>query len=110
MSIDYSIFAFPKGKNLVKKNKTIRVSKSTYDEVFEICKGRCVLCGVKKDLELHHIKGRGKDLTDNPQYCVMLCKQCHHEVVHKNQKKYRPLLLKIRGELNERKMEKNSRL
>lgn len=108
--IDYSIFAFPKGKNLVKKKKKQKVSKSTYDEVFEICKGRCVLCGVQRELELHHIKGRGKDLTDNIENCVMLCRKCHHEIVHKNQKKYRPLLLKIRGEIDARNMERHKKL
>lgn len=103
MSIDYSNMAFPKGKNLVKKKLKTRVSKSTYNEVLEACKSKCVLCGIQRELELHHIEGRGKELTDNPKYCVMLCKKCHHEVVHKNQKKYRPLLLKIRSELDERK-------
>lgn len=93
LSIDYSIFAFPKAQKGIKNRKRKTVSKDTYQKVFETCKGKCVLCGTKKDLQLHHINGRGKDLTDNPENCVMLCMKCHLEVVHKNQKKYRPILL-----------------
>lgn len=107
MSIDYSTFAFPKGQKTNKKPRKKRVSKSTYDEVFEASKGKCGLCGSSNNLELHHINGRGKNLTDNPENCVMLCRKCHHDVVHKNQKKYRPMLLKIRGELDGRNMERH---
>lgn len=99
MSIDYSLFKFPKGSKATKKKRKTHVSKITYEEVFKACKGKCVLCGTTQNLELHHIKGRGKDLTDNPQNCVMLCQNCHHNVVHKNQKKYRSLLLKIREKI-----------
>ena len=92
---DWVGIAFPKSsKTVLKAKPKTKVSKSTYNEVFEACKGSCVLCGAKQNLELHHVLGRGKELTDNPRYCVMLCQKCHHEVVHKNQKKYRPVLLK----------------
>ena len=37
----------------------------------------------------------GKYLTDEPTNCVMLCHDCHHNVVHGNLKKYRPILLDI---------------
>lgn len=72
-----------------------KVSKETYEKVFKACQGMCVLCGKKVGLELHHCLGRGKDLTDNYRFCVMLCHNCHHNVVHGNLKKYRPILLEI---------------
>ena len=37
----------------------------------------------------------GKNLTDEPTNCVMLCHDCHQNVVHGNLKKYRPILLEI---------------
>lgn len=72
-----------------------KVSKETYEKVFEACQGMCVLCGKTQTLQLHHVCGRGKDLTDNPKNCVMLCADCHLNKVHGNLKYYRPLLLKI---------------
>lgn len=98
MIFDYSKMAFPKGSKMTKNKKKESVSKITYEKVFKACKGKCVLCGGTQSLELHHINGRGKNLTDNPQNCVMLCQNCHHNVVHKNQKKYRPILIKMREE------------
>lgn len=115
--IDYTQFKFPKGKinkedkekglkTILKRNKPIKkisknkktVSKETYQKVYERDKGICQLCGSSQNLHLHHIMGRGKDLTDNPDNCIMLCRNCHLEVVHKNQKKYRPILLeKVRA-------------
>ena len=76
-----------------------KVSRETYEKVFNACKEMCVLCGKKVGLELHHICGRGKDLTDNYRNCVMLCHNCHHNVVHGNLKKYRPILLEISEEI-----------
>lgn len=72
-----------------------KVSKETYEKVFNACEGRCVLCGKARDLQLHHVLSRGKDLTDNPRYCVMLCMDCHLNKVHGNLKYYRPKLLEI---------------
>ena len=80
-----------------KKYKTIKkvskkrvfVSKDTYSIVFEKCKGKCAICGTNQNLHLHHIDGRGKDKTDNPDNCIILCNYCHLEVVHKNNKYWR---------------------
>ena len=99
MSIDYSNMMFPKGSKIALKPKKETVSKDTYLKVFKACKGKCVLCGTARNLELHHINGRGKNLTDNSDNCVMLCQNCHHNVVHANQKKYRPILQKIARKL-----------
>lgn len=76
-----------------------KVSKKTYEKVFETCREQCVLCGRQYMLELHHVNGRGRYLTDDPTNCVMLCHDCHHYKVHQNLKKYRPILLKICEEL-----------
>lgn len=75
----------------VRKTKE-KVSKETYNKVFERDKGQCALCGTKQALQLHHINGRGKDKTDNPNNCIMLCANCHLNVVHKSMKKWIPIL------------------
>ena len=93
----YITCAFPKQKGKPKKRN--RVSDETYYKVFNACNGTCMLCGTKKALEMHHVLGRGKYLTDNYRYCLMLCNNCHQNIVHKNQKKYRPILLGICEEL-----------
>ena len=73
-------------------NKRITVTEETYNKVMQRDKGRCRLCGTSLNLHLHHIDGRGKDLTNNVDNCIILCENCHLNVVHKNQKKYRPIL------------------
>ena len=79
-----------------KKNKyTETVKDKTYQEVIKRDKYKCRLCNTTRDLELHHIDGRGKNLTNNVNNCIMLCYNCHHNKVHKNQKKYRPKLKEI---------------
>jgi len=70
------------------------VKKQTYDFVFNRDNGQCILCHTIENLDLHHINGRSKKLTNDINNCVMLCHNCHINVVHKNQKKYRPILLK----------------
>ena len=72
--------------------KKINVKKEVYDEVIKRDNYRCKLCGTTESLQLHHIDGRGKELTNDINNCVILCMHCHLEVVHKNQKKYRPIL------------------
>ena len=73
-------------------NKRITVTEETYNKVMQRDKGRCRLCGTNLNLHLHHINGRGKDLTNNIDNCIILCENCHLNIVHKNQKKYRPIL------------------
>ena len=92
MSIDYSKMAFPKVSPKHRRKK--QVSKETYEKVFESCNRRCVLCGKQTELHLHHVLGRGTNI-DNYKTCVMLCANCHLSIVHLNQKKYRPILIKI---------------
>lgn len=80
--------------------KRLTVSKETYDIVYNESQGRCGLCSATDNLQLHHINGRGKFLTDDPNNCIMLCMDCHHNKVHKNNKYYRPILLDIKKEYN----------
>ena len=89
---------FPKPK--VKKHRTETVKESTYQEVYKRDEGKCRLCGRKDNLQLHHINGRGKGLTNNVKNCVMLChkefsKNKCHGVVHSNNKYWRKKLNQI---------------
>lgn len=87
---------FRKNKSINKvSKKRITVKEETYNKVMQRDNCRCRLCGTSLNLHLHHIDGRGKDLTNDINNCIMLCRHCHLEVVHKNQKKYRPILKKI---------------
>lgn len=101
--INYTVECVKCVKNEPRKNKSINkvskkkitVTQDTYNKVMQRDNGRCRLCGTSLNLHLHHIDGRGKDLTNDINNCIMLCRHCHLEVVHKNQKKYRPLLKKL---------------
>lgn len=77
-------------KSISKKREF--VSKRTYDIVFERCNGKCAICGSYTELHLHHINGRGKGKTDNPNNCIILCRQCHIDKVHNNNKYWRKKL------------------
>lgn len=83
-----------KQNKLIKKVSKKRefVQPDTYKSTYDRDKGQCVLCGKKEGLHLHHIFSRGKDKTNNLDNCVMLCSNCHLNIVHKNLKKYRPML------------------
>lgn len=80
-----------RGINKMSKKKE-KVTKETYDFVFKRDEEKCRICGSKKMLELHHINGRGKNKTNNVDNCIMLCFDCHHNKVHKNNKYWRPVL------------------
>ena len=93
--MDTTGLLFPKPKK--KKHQRETVSDATYKAVYERDKGRCRLCGKSQYLQLHHINGRGKDLTNKIDNCIMLCGHCHLEVVHKENGKYRKILNEIIG-------------
>lgn len=78
-----------------RRNAQLNVKKSTYNYVIERDKYSCRLCGSTTTLQLHHIHGRGKDKTNDVKNCIMLCCHCHLDVVHKNQKYWRPILDEI---------------
>lgn len=51
-----SNFILVKNKTINKASKKrIFVNKETYKKVYERDKGKCRLCGITKDLQLHHI-------------------------------------------------------
>lgn len=94
MGIQNEFSMFPKPKH--KKKKREIVSKETYEEVNERDKGRCRLCGLFNNLQLHHIQYRSerKDLINEPSNCIMLCINCHH-LVHSNKHKWQEKLKNI---------------
>ena len=94
LSKEYKKVAKMTSKTRIKpvSKKRVSVSKKTYKEVYERCNGICAICSTNQNLHLHHIDGRGKDKTDNPSNCIMLCSHCHLEVVHKNNKYWREKL------------------
>lgn len=94
---DECLYCSNKTYKIIKKIRPISkkrefVSKETYNIVFERCKGKCAICGSYKELHLHHIDGRGKGKTDNPENCIILCRECHLNKVHKNNKYWRKAL------------------
>ncbi|ACX51981.1 HNH endonuclease [Ammonifex degensii KC4] len=42
--------------------------------------GTCVLCGSRKDLQVHHLVPRSKGGTDTPANLVVLCRECHRKL------------------------------
>ena len=73
-----------------------KVSKETYEKVYNACEGMCVLCGKKVGLQAHHIVYRSGDkkLIDEASNMVLLCLE-HHLEVHKNKHHWQPILLDI---------------
>ena len=80
-----------KPKNV--KHKREIVKKHVYEQVYERDGGRFRLCGAG-NIQLHHIDGRGKDLTNDINNCIMLCTQCH-QIVHSNKHKWQPKLKEL---------------
>ncbi len=57
----YKSCAFPKPSS--KNHKRPSVSDKTYYKVWNACEGTCVLCGIKQDLQLHHVKRKRKEFN-----------------------------------------------
>jgi 5-methylcytosine-specific restriction endonuclease McrA len=98
--IDYSTFAFPKGKNLVKKKRKEDISNKSRETIKSLFKGKCGLCG-KQGVHIHHIEYRNEDRSkiDDVENLILLCVECHNKV-HENKKYWQPRLKKIREKLN----------
>ncbi len=81
--------------------KRVFVSKKTYNQVYEEFCGRCAFCCTTRNLHYHHIYYRSerKDLIDEPSNGIMLCEECHR-LVHSNKRKYQPILLELKKEVN----------
>lgn len=66
------------------------MKSEVYDAVLQR-DGCCVICKSQIALQLHHIEGRSRTRTNDPDNCVMLCRECH-ERVHQDQRRFRPKL------------------
>ena len=100
MSIDYSLFAFPKGDGQVKKNKKAGISTINRKQIKNEFKGRCALCN-KTANHLHHIfyKSEDRSKVDDINNLIPLCVECHLKV-HKNKKYWQQRLIKIRKNID----------
>lgn len=54
----------------------------------------CLLCASQKDLIMHHIRFGASGRKTYVGNIARLCVSCH-EKVHRNDKKYRPILIDI---------------
>lgn len=98
MSIDYSIFKFP--KNIQTKLKRKRdVTLINRNKIKELCHYQCALCG-KKGTQIHHIiyKSEDRSKIDDLDNLILLCSYCHKKV-HENKSYWQTKLLKIRKEI-----------
>jgi hypothetical protein len=91
-----------KAKKPIKKVSKNRVSvtKQVYEYVYTRDKGKCVICGSNELIQLHHINGRSKTKTNDVNNCVMLCSNCHHNVVHASNKYWRQKLNEFISDIN----------
>lgn len=99
MSIDYSIFKFPKSKlTKIKRNKDVTLTNR--NKIKELCQYQCALCG-HKGTQIHHIVYRSEDRSkiDDIDNLILLCVQCHNKI-HSNKEYWQPKLKEIREKLN----------
>lgn len=97
-----SDFILKRNKPIKKvSKKKVKVSKETYQKVYERDKGICQLCGSSQNIEAHHIRYRSerKDLIDEPTNLIFLCKKCHI-LVHSNKHYWQSILLEKIGGKN----------
>ena len=94
--MNYNLFKFSKPKNVKKKRES--VEDKTYKAVYERDNGICRVCGSGRNLHLHHVIYRSEDKSkiNDINNCIMLCNECH-EIVHKNKRKWQPILLEMLG-------------
>lgn len=99
MSIDYSIFKFPKC-NLTKIKRKKNVTLTNSNKIKELCHYQCALCG-KKGQQIHHIIYRSEDKSkiDDLDNLILLCIECHNKV-HDNKEYWQPRLQEIREKIN----------
>ena len=69
--------------------------KEVYEKTLNLFNNRCAICG-SNQVQCHHIRygglyGGRKTYMGN---IIPLCKN-HHDLVHTNKKKYRPILIEM---------------
>lgn len=75
-----------------------KAERKVYDKVLEL-QEHCILCGSQNESQLimHHIRHSGtRDTYDGN--IARLCTTCHIKV-HKNEKKYKPILIRKVNEI-----------
>lgn len=82
--VDGKRTAFQEGRTISAKLKK---------EVYEKCNHRCVKCGSKKKLHIHHIQEFSKGGLNEIDNLILLCASCHAEA-HKDNQAYH-LLKKV---------------
>ena len=55
----------------------VRLSKNSETERGDVYPKNCELCGVKKDLNLHHIVPKSIGGDDSRENHAIICKKCH---------------------------------
>ena len=55
--------------------------------------GRCRYCGAQSTV-LHHINYRSEGVDHSPHNLIVLCQE-HHDLMHSNKRKWKPLLLMV---------------
>lgn len=65
--------------------KDYRITPTREREIaIDIARNRCVVCGSKENIEIHHLDGD----TNNNEQCnlMVLCRNCHHRLGRKMNK------------------------
>lgn len=72
--------------------------KEAYETTYELFDGCCAICG-SSNIAMHHIRYGGLDGGRNTYLgnIIPLCPQ-HHDLVHSNKRKYKPMLIEIINE------------
>lgn len=81
-------------KKRIKKKSRSGVSSATREYVLKGDAYACRFCGMRKEVEVHHINYRSEQGSHEPCNLITLCKE-HHDVVHSNKKRWKPLCLGI---------------
>jgi len=63
------------------------ISSKLKKEVYEKCNYKCVKCGSKENLHIHHIKEFAKGGLNELNNLILLCVSCHADI-HKDNKAY----------------------
>lgn len=77
------------------KRRRDDIPVSTRELIYERDKRSCRFCGRRtNDLHIHHINYRSEGVDHQPHNLILLC-QAHHELMHSDKKKWKPILLAL---------------
>lgn len=63
-----------------RKRMTFQQYETLRAAILERDSYRCQSCGLRKELDVHHIIPRGRGGSDNPDNLITLCRRCHHNI------------------------------